>query len=343
MVFKFIANRPIIFFFIVLSIFFFYESSVKAETCHRNADNKIVLDDTSASPVSHNSGSNYNKDWCNEEPLFYKVKFYEVKLCTGDPYVAGSGDTGADPDFTTCVNIFENSSGKDIVIEPGKKTGLFDENVFLPMGGYFYSVIILSNEIGIKHYETYIDNLGNDAAIKGYGASSLSSGTVCWSIDKTTTYTTKSNATVHGKTIVSTTAGTSTSLGIECGSTLGSSYDYTTEIIDSIDDTCDSSNDCDSTFRPYTAYSAEAKVNGSYAAVLVKDDNLTVGTNRNNSTRIVYIINFNNPLLITEDIENFEVQLSTTESVSIDFDAAASATNAVKMGADPFFVKYNIN
>ena len=75
----------------------------------------------------------------------------------------------------------------------------------------------------------------------------------------------------------------------------------------------------------------------------MKDDNLTVGTNRNNSTRIAYIINFDNPLLITEDIENFEVQLSTTESVSIDFGAAASATNAVKMGADPFFIKYIIN
>ena len=44
------------------------------DTCHRNADNKIVLDDTSGTPVSHDSGSTYDKDYCNEEPLNYKIK-----------------------------------------------------------------------------------------------------------------------------------------------------------------------------------------------------------------------------------------------------------------------------
>ena len=78
MVFKFITNRWTIL-FLIIGICIFYQSTASAgDTCHRNADNKIVLDDTSDTPVSHNAGSNYNKDYCNEEPLNYKVKIFEV-------------------------------------------------------------------------------------------------------------------------------------------------------------------------------------------------------------------------------------------------------------------------
>ena len=51
-------------------------------------------------------------------------------------------------------------------------------------------------------------------------------------------------------------------------------------------------------------------------------------------------MNFNNSIEITEDIKNFEMQFDTNSSVSIDWDAAASVTNAIKLGADPFQVKY---
>ena len=60
--------------FFILGLTFTAQSYAIAENCHRNADNKIVLDDTSDTPVSHDSGSNYDQDYCNEEPLFYKVK-----------------------------------------------------------------------------------------------------------------------------------------------------------------------------------------------------------------------------------------------------------------------------
>ena len=72
----------------------------------------------------------------------------------------------------------------------------------------------------------------------------------------------------------------------------------------------------------------------------MQNDRRTVGSNRNNSTRIAYIMNFNSSIEITEDITNFEMQFNTKTSVSIDWDAAASVTNAIKLGADPFQVKY---
>ena len=82
---------------------------------------------------------------------------------------------------------------------------------------------------------------------------------------------------------------------------------------------------------------------GSYAGVLVQDDHATVGTNRNNSTRIAYIMSFDNPLSISEDTSSFEMSFNTSTSVSIDWGAADSVTNAVKMGVDPFYVKYIAN
>lgn len=348
MVSKKLKNFVTILFFVIgFSIVF--ENIANAENCHRNADNKIVVDDTSDTPVSHDSGSNYNKDYCNEEPLFYKVKIYEVMVCSSDPYVAGTGDTGADPDFTSCTNIFTNTSGRDVIIQPNVKSDLFDgSSVALPIGTFPYSVIVVDNELTIKHFETYIDNGGNDADIRGYKAAGFSTGTTCYTHDKTTTYTGYVAATVHGKTIISTSPGTGSSLGLICTDSFDpdsppSDYDYTTEILDSIDATCDASNDCDSTFRPYVAYQANSDIDGSYAGVLMQNDRRTVGSNRNNSTTIAYIINFNNSLVITEDIKSFEMQFDTKSSVSIDWGAAGGVTNATKMGVDPFKVKYIVS
>lgn len=345
MAFNFIINRWNIVFLILITCMF-YQSTASAESCHRNADNKIIVADTTDTPVSHDSGSNYDQDSCNEEPLFYKVKIFEVMMCASDPFVAGSGDTGSDPDFTSCTNLFTNSSGKDIEITPNVKTDLFDGSVTLPLGNFPYSVIIVSNHLKIKHYETYIDTGDNDADIRGYGASDFSSGKTCWTHEGFTTYTGYSTS-MHGKTILSTSAGTSNSLGLICGDTFDadstSTYEYTTEILDSIDATCDASNDCDTTFRPYVGYQANSEIDGSYAGVLLQNDRRTVGSNRDNSTTVAYIINFNNPLIITEEVKTFEMLFDTKSSVSIDWGAAASVTNAVKMGVDPFKVKYTIS
>ncbi len=348
MVFKNFITRYSFIFILIITACLFYQNTVHAETCHRNADNKIILDDTSATPVSHDNGSNYNRDYCNEEPLNYKVKIYEVMFCSSDPYVAGTGDTGADPDFSSCTNIFTNTTGKDIIIQPNKKADLFDSNVSLPVGSFSYSVIIVSNELTIKHYETYIDNGGNDADIRGYKAAGFSTGTTCYTHNKTTTYTGYTADTIHGKTIISTSPGTGSSLGLICTDSFDADnppadYDYTTEILDSIDATCDASNDCDTTFRPYVAYQASTEIEGSYAGVLMKNDRRTVGTNRDNSTTVAYIINFDNPLQITEDVTGFEMLFDTKSSVSIDWGEDSSVTNATKMGVDPFKVKYIVS
>ena len=54
--------------------------------------------------IDSDSGSN-NTDACSQMPDEYKIKFYEVYLCSKDPY-----NENASPDFSSCTSIFSDSS-----------------------------------------------------------------------------------------------------------------------------------------------------------------------------------------------------------------------------------------
>ena len=320
------------------------QTSSKADICH-TIDGKIVTS-TNDTPVSHNGGTDYDKDNCSKEPLFYKVKFYEVMLCLTDPFVAGSGDTGANPDFISCTSsIFSDATGKDIVIEPGVATKLLDGGLELEIGNYPFAAIVVSNHLGIKHYESFVDTSGNaETAIKGYNTAqnTASAGNICWSVEnKATTYTNTSAGTHNSLAYTSPSPSDFRTSTMACGTTLGAThtYGYAYEIIDSIDDTCDDDTDCDSTFRPYTEYAADDTIEGEFAATLLQSNGTTVGSNRGNSVKLGYFLKFDTPLIITEDAISFEMKFTTSTSVSVDFHGN-SDMQVSKVGANPFGVKF---
>ena len=335
----------ILFLLICVGALFLMQTSSQAEDCH-TIDGKIVTS-TNDTPVSHNGGTDYNKDNCSKEPLFYKVKFYEVMLCTTDPFVAGSGDTGANPDFAGCTNsIFSDATGKDIVIEPGVATELLDGGLELEIGNYPFAAIVVSNHLGIKHFESFVDANGDaETAIKGYNTaeSTASAGNICWSVeDKATTYTNTAIGTTHnGLTYTVPSPDDFRTATMACGTTLGAThtYGYAYEIIDSIDDTCDTSEDCGTTFRPYTVYVADDTVEGEFASTLLQSNGTTVGSNRGNSVKLGYFLKFDTPLTVTEDTTSFEMQFTTSSSVSVDFHGDSDMQTS-KVGANPFGVKF---
>ena len=333
---------------ICVGFLFSMQSIAKADECHVIGD-KIVIDTGDATPVSHDAGGSYAGDSCSREPLFYKVKFYKVLFCTTDPFVDGSGDTGANPDYTGCTaEIFSSTDGKDIEIQPGKKSDLLETGFELPLGSYTHAFLVVSNHLGIKHYEEFVDTDGDAfTATKGYNtaAGTASAGSICWTVDgKATTYNNISADTHNSLAFTKPLTNDFRTLSLACGSTLGATHDYgySFEIIDSIDSTCDAENggddDCDTTFRPYTGYETENSIDGSFAGVLLQSNGTTVGSTRGNSVKLGYIIKFDNPLDVTEDVTSFEMNFSTKTSVSIDFHE--SATQAIKVGADPFKVKF---
>ena len=78
-----LKKLPILLIIVLLSIVFntIIQSSAEAEACIRDANNKIKVKNSPSNGsgggeiVSYTAGS-YVKDSCNEQPLFYKVKFY---------------------------------------------------------------------------------------------------------------------------------------------------------------------------------------------------------------------------------------------------------------------------
>ena len=334
-----------LFLIISVSALLLMQTSSKADICH-TIDGKIVTS-TNVTPVSHNGGTDYDKDNCSREPLFYKVKFYEVMLCKSDPFVAGSGDKGANPDFSGCTgSIFSDAAGKDVVIEPGEATDLLDGGLELAVGTYPFAAIVVSNHLGIKHFESFVDVNGDaETAIKGYNTaeSTASAGNICWSVeDKATTYTNTAIGTTHnGLTYTVPSPDDFRTATMACGTTLGAThtYGYAYEIIDSIDDTCDTSEDCSTTFRPYIVYEADATVLGEFASTLLQSDGITAGSNRGNSVKLGYFLKFDNPLKVTEDTNSFEMKFTTSTSVSVDFHGNGDMQTS-KVGADPFGVQF---
>ena len=333
-----------LFLIISVSALLLMQTSSKAEICH-TIDGKIVTS-TNVTPVSHNGGTDYDKDNCSREPLFYKVKFYEVMLCKSDPFVAGSGDKGANPDFSGCTgSVFSDAAGKDVVIEPGEATDLLDGGLELAVGTYPFAAIVVSNHLGIKHFESFVDANGDaETAIKGYNTaeSTASAGNICWSVeDKATTYTNTTGGTHNSLTYTVPSPDDFRTATMACGTTLGAThtYGYAYEIIDSIDDTCDASSDCSTTFRPYIVYEADATVLGEFASTLLQSDGATAGSNRANSVKLGYFLKFDNPLKVTEDTNSFEMKFTTSTSVSVDFHGNGDMQTS-KVGADPFGVQF---
>jgi len=321
-------------------------SSSQAAECARSGTS-ITIDSTASGDtkiVNGDDGAGHSQQNCVEEPLFYKITFYKVLLCTTDPYVSDD-----DPVFAGCTGtIFEtsSSSGKTLIIEPGTKTNLLDGGLELPMGTYDYAALIVDNHIGIKHKETYLnkDNLNAQTMTGGTGT-----GSTCWTIDgKATTYTNTAAAThtsgLHASGLAFTAPdnGTRSTLTLDCGSETDGTYGYAWEIIDSIDDTCDGTGDCDTTFNAFTNYDSadDLGVGGLAAATLVKSDGTTKATTRANAVKIAYIINFTNPLNVTEDVISFDMQFSTKASVSVDHTKDGTTVFGSKVGADPFGVKF---
>ena len=263
-------------FFVTITSLIMTTSSSKAEVdrCH-TIDGKIVigedengdLDDT---PVRYGSSGDYDMDSCSREPLYYKIVLYEAKLCTEDPYKGYN----VVPDFSSCKATLLDEQ-KEVELQPGVEVPILDGDILIPSGSYQYAAVILSNHIGIKHYEQFVDTNGASIDLSGLGAgTAYTEGEYCFTVNKTRTYsgTDGSGSGNHGTSPHVASDGTSrtyivldnlqdpTKFAVKCktGSipTASDGYDYSYEIIDSLDKRgteagsaqCDEDDNCNSTF-----------------------------------------------------------------------------------------------
>ena len=358
MVSKLLKKLPILFILISLSVLTNLVMQNSAEAaCAKTATGAIITQDISGASDTTpfaltTSPTTFDQDQCSEEPLFYKITFYEVKLCTADPYTGFTDDDESNtsaPDFKTCVPVF--SGEKEIVIEPGKKVNLLEGDLILPLGTYKYSVVILSNHLQIKHYQRFANASDADVSIRGYKASGNQAGTVCYTGNKgvnqfMTTYNNEIQTggviALHNVTLPSVTAGSSAGAKILCNtlSNATAGNTYAMEIIDHLGEGAYLTDNTD--FRNHTAYEDSSITGVRMAGNMLQSDGVTLGTTIENSVRLAGYFDFATPVVIDEDVIGLNLDFNTSSSVSIDFsvDDSNDLIYGDKVGADPFVLRF---
>ena len=336
---------------ITLSVIFNLLTQTSSEAaaigCLKTADGTAIKVTAQANMFALAGTSTYDKNQCSQEPDEYKVKFYKVALCTADPYKGA-----ADPDFSSCSDIFNNAAGTDKIIKPDTETNLLSGDLILPIGTYPYLVVMVNNHLNIKHKQKYI--LADGTTDATFFGNTTGSGTYCWTIPAVTTYTNyiaggggnnwpASYNGAHGVTLLESGPGT-TNARLKCGDVNAAGMDFATEIIDDLADDPDNED-----FQAKFGYDdndveTETGVSGiEMAQNLLQDDGVTLATTGNNAKRLLSHFKYASPVVISENTVGFKMRFSTYSAVSIDM--ASNGTGGgfkmwgAKVGADPFMVQ----
>ena len=308
--------------------------------CKTNASGHIEIGALGL-PVDADDATSY-VDNCSMIPDLYRVTLYSGGLCTADPYSA----SGTTVDYTTnCDLFFSDASGKVITLtHNGNGTAtatpsLTDGDVNLGIKTYTHAFMVMSNHLQIKHSTTF-DFSGTSTASKmqGGGASAESEGVVCWSTDSTSTFS-NLDGTGHGRTLRAG-GGTFGEASTQCGDTLGGTHAYATEIIETFGE---ASGNWGGTLEPRMAYSAsQLDIGGTKAAILLKDDKVTVADTMESGVAMLYAVALTTPLAITEETTTFNIGFGLSGSVSVDFTTKDGSNELyiVKHGADPVDIKF---
>ena len=245
-------------------------------------------------------------DACNDTPDEYEITFYKLGLCTA---------TTAANDLSSCQYIVNNDAGVTHVIEKGTSGAMAIPEFSIDSGTYPYMVVVISNKLGIKHSFTATNSLT--------GVSS-SAGTTCWtSVAGPSAYTNEQFTSPHGAT---TADGAQL---IKCGAASASAPVFSYEVINKL-----TGEECSDSWVANGDYSDFGSVgNGNAEVSLLKTDN-SFATACTDAARILWTTTLTTPYVVTAD-STFQLNMKTTDSVSVDFDSTSSNNNIMKMGADP--------
>jgi len=245
-------------------------------------------------------------DACNDTPDEYEITFYKLGLCTA---------TTAANDLSSCQYIVNNTSGVEHVIKAGTSGTMAIPEFSIDNGTYTHMVVLVSNKLGIKHSFTATNSLT--------GASS-SAGTTCWtSVAGPSAYTNEQFTSPHGAT-----AADGAQL-ISCGAVADSAPIFSYEVINKL-----TGEECSDNWAANGDYaSMGAIVNGTAEVSLLKTDN-SFATACTDAARILWTTTLTTPYVVTEN-STFQLNMKTTDSVSVDFSNDENDNNIMKMGADP--------
>ena len=341
---------------IFISFTAFFASTIFANAastgCAKTDDGTAILVKTGdTTPFALAGTTDYDKDACSQEPDEYKIKFFKVALCTADPFKGA-----ADPDFSSCSDIFNDVNGSEKILEPNTEVDLLEEALLLPVGTYPYMVVLVDNHLNIKHKQRYVLESDGTTAATIFGNTS-GSGQWCYTIATVTTYTGLDASagsdddhpidydTDQGlaNNAVKKSGGDASLARLKCQSSEPGASDvaFATEIIDDLQD---ADPPVSSDFEASAVYNSALQDTGvagiDMAQNLLLADNVSIATTPNNARRLLSHFKYASPVVISENTVGFKLRFSTFSSVSIDM--SVDGSNVIwgaKVGGDPFMVQ----
>ena len=282
-----------------------FSTSADASCRYTDAGLLDVVSGNSDAPV-YETAYSQRTDQCSDTPDEYEITFYKLGLCTA---------TTAANDLSSCQYIVDNAAGVTHAIIAGTSGAMAIPEFSIDNGTYTHMLVLVSNKLGIKHSFTASNSLT--------GASS-SAGTSCWTSDAgPSAYTNERKETPHGWT---STDGTQL---ISCGAASASAPVFSYEVINKL-----TGEECSDSWVANGDYSDFGTVgNGTAEVSLLKTDN-SFATACTDAARILWTTTLTTPYVVTEN-STFQLNMKTTDSVSVDFSNDENDNNIIKMGADP--------
>ena len=245
-------------------------------------------------------------DQCSDTPDEYEITFYKLGICTAS--------TAAN-DLSSCQYIVDNDAGVKHVIVAGTSGAMAIPEFAIDPGTYPYMVVVLSNKLGIKHSFTASNSVT--------GVSS-SAGTTCWtSVAGPSSYTNEQFTSPHGAT---TADGAQL---ISCGALADSAPAFSYEVINKL-----TGEECSDSWVANGDYASFGTVGNGTAEVSLLKSTDVFATACTDAAKILWTTTMTTPYLVTTE-STWQLNMRTTDSVSIDFDGDENNNNIIKMGADP--------
>ena len=245
-------------------------------------------------------------DQCSDTPDEYEITFYKLGICTA---------TTAANDLSSCQYIVDDAAGVNHVIVAGTSGAMAIPEFAIDPGTYPYMVVVLSNKLGIKHSFTASNSVT--------GVSS-SAGTTCWtSVAGPSSYTNEQFTSPHGAT---TADGAQL---ISCGALADSAPAFSYEVINKL-----TGELCADTWVANGDYSSFGTVGNGTAEVSLLKSTDVFATACTDAAKILWTTTLTTPYVVTTE-STWQLNMRTTDSVSIDFDGDENNNNIMKMGADP--------
>ena len=245
-------------------------------------------------------------DQCSDTPDEYEITFYKLGICTAS--------TAAN-DLSSCQYIVDNDAGVKHVIVAGTSGAMAIPEFAIDPGTYPYMVVVLSNKLGIKHSFTASNSVT--------GVSS-SAGTTCWtSVAGPSSYTNEQFTSPHGAT---TADGAQL---ISCGALADSAPAFSYEVINKL-----TGEECSDSWVANGDYASFGTVGNGTAEVSLLKSTDVFATACTDAAKILWTTTLTTPYLVTTE-STWQLNMRTTDSVSIDFDGDENNNNIIKMGADP--------